>query len=123
MKKLILLLLFAATAAASVMAQESVDLSMSGPGVKEIKITSKGLTFDIKEIKVKTGDTVRITFTNGGGTHDLIIDEFNVGTEVLRSGKSETIEFKVTQPGEYVYYCSVGKHRELGMWGTLKVVN
>ncbi len=123
MKKITIFLLFAVTAAASVMAQEMVDLSMSGPGVKEISVTNKGLAFDIKEIKVKVGDTVKITFTNGGGMHDLVIDEFNAGTEVLRFGKSETIEFKVTQTGEYEYYCSVGNHRAQGMWGTLKVVN
>lgn len=123
MKKLILLVLLAIAAVAPVLAQETVDLSMSGPGIKEIEISNKGLAYTIKEIKVKVGDTVRITYTNGGGFHDLVIDEFNAATPQFGGRKTETIEFKVTQAGEYEYYCSVGNHRAMGMWGTLIVVN
>ncbi len=123
MKRVIIAFVFALIAFVPVMAQESVDLSTSGPGVKEISVTNRGLAFDIKEIKVKVGDTVRITYTNGGGTHDLVIDEFDAGTKVIRSGQSETFEFKVTEAGEFEYYCSVGNHRARGMWGTLVVVN
>ena len=122
MKRLLILLFLAAATAAPILAQESVDLSGETPGVKEIHITNIGLAFDLKEIKVRVGDTLRITYTNGGGIHDLIIDEFNVGTQKLRKNKSETIEFKVTKAGKYEYYCSVGNHRAMGMWGTLVVV-
>ncbi len=122
MKRLILLILYAIAALTPLMAQKSVDLSM-GTGVKVVEVTNKGLAFDVTEIKVKLGDTVRITYTNGGGTHDLVIDEFDAGTKVIRSNQSETFEFTASEAGEFVFYCSVGNHRERGMWGTLVVVN
>ena len=122
MKKIVITLIIALAAIATVQAQESVDLSMSGPGVKEISVTNKGLAYDVKEIKVRAGDTLRITYTNGGGFHDLVFDDFNVATNKIGFGKSETIEFSVLQAGEYEYYCSVGNHRAMGMWGTLYVV-
>ena len=87
--------------------------------VREISVTNNGFLFIPKEISVKKGDTVRITYTNAGGFHDLVIDEFNVGTKQIPKGKSETFEFKADRTGEFEFYCSVGNHRKMGMFGKL----
>jgi len=99
----------------------AVDGSVSTGELREITVTSTGMSFNQKEITVKKGDRVRITYANGGGTHDLRIAGYDVGTKVMSAGQSETFEFVADETGEFQYYCSVGNHRAMGMWGTLTV--
>ena len=89
------------------------------PGVKEFEVSGNNFAFSPTEIVVNQGDTVRINFTNSGGFHDLVIDEFNTRTQQLADGGKETIEFVADKTGTFEYYCSVGKHREMGMVGNL----
>lgn len=89
--------------------------------VKEFTVSGRSFRFTPAEIRVKTGDTVRITFKNEEGMHDLRLDEFNVATKVIPGGQQETVEFVANKAGQYEYYCSVGQHRQLGMKGTLIV--
>ncbi|MDQ5952387.1 MAG: plastocyanin, partial [Patescibacteria group bacterium] len=70
---------------------------------------------------VQKGDTVRIIFKNEDGFHDLKIDEFNVATKQIQGGAEETVEFVADKAGTFEYYCSVGKHRDMGMKGTITV--
>lgn len=89
--------------------------------VKEITITGSAFKFDPSTITVNKGDKVKITFKNAGGTHDFVIDEFNVKTPVIQGGVESVVEFTADQAGSFEYYCSVGNHREMGMEGTLVV--
>jgi plastocyanin len=86
-------------------------------------IDVKGLnySYDVKEIKVKLNDKIKINFTNTEGFHDFKIDEFNIATKQIKAGASESIEFVASKAGSFQYYCSVGQHRANGMWGTLVV--
>jgi plastocyanin len=72
-------------------------------------------------IKVKKGDKVKITFVNDGGTHNFILDEFNVKTKTTNSGETDTMEFTADKAGTFEYYCGVGQHRKMGQKGTLVV--
>jgi len=94
---------------------------MEEPPLKEFTVTGTNFEFDVDEITVNEGDRVRVTFINGGGFHDWVLDEFNASTDQIQAGDSQTIEFIASQAGEYEYYCSVGSHREQGMVGTLIV--
>jgi len=94
---------------------------MKASAVKEINITNKGLTFTPNEISVSKGDTVRITYTNAGGFHDLVIDEFMVRTKQIKAGESDSFEFRADKSGVFEFYCSVGNHRKMGMFGKLTV--
>ena len=76
--------------------------------------------FSVKEIVVKKGDKVRILVNNIKGTHDFVIDEFNVKQDTPE-GQVTTIEFTADKAGEYKYYCSKYDHRKLGQEGTLIV--
>ncbi len=89
--------------------------------VKTFNIAASSFKFSLSEMRVKKGDTVRINLTNTGGTHDLKIDEFNVATDKLTSGGSDTVEFVVNKTGTFEFYCSVGTHRQMGMRGNLIV--
>lgn len=88
----------------------------AGP-VREITITNRGMKFTTDEIRVNQGDRVRITYRNSGGVHDFVIDEFNVRTKQISAGKSDSVEFTADRKGVFEFYCSVGNHRQIGMFG------
>lgn len=75
------------------------------------------------ELKANVGDTVRLTVVNGDPVmHNLKIDEFNVFTgDMTTDEQSVTVEFVVTKPGQFKYYCAVPGHRQIGMEGALTV--
>jgi plastocyanin len=89
--------------------------------VKTFTIAGGNYYFKPNEMKVKKGDTVKITFTNDGGVHDFVIDEFNVRSKGLKSGESTDVQFVADRTGTFEFYCSVGKHRQMGMKGNLIV--
>lgn len=95
--------------------------AMEKGSVSEFTIKGSNFVFAPNVMKVKKGDTVKITFMNAGGLHDFVLDEFNVQTKQLPDGESETIEFVADKAGSFEYYCSVGQHRQMGMKGTLTV--
>lgn len=89
--------------------------------VKEFTVDGANYKFTPSLITVNKGDTVRITFKNGGGTHNLTIPDYNAQTKTVNFGGSDTVEFVADKAGSFEYYCAVGNHRELGMRGTLTV--
>ncbi|MFP4644832.1 MAG: cupredoxin domain-containing protein [Spirochaetales bacterium] len=115
-------LLLMAFFAAPAVAQETIDVTDSDEDVKEITVENDGLSFIPDEIRVNEGDTIRLTFENTGGFHDWVLDEFDAATSQYSGGNSETIEFVADSAGEYEFYCSVGNHRDQGMWGDFIVV-
>ncbi len=114
------------TASPSTMMDETGTPSPSGSAktgnVKEFTVTGSNYKFTPATLSVKKGDTVKITFTNSGGFHDFVIDEFNVKTKTIPDGQSETVQFVANKAGTFNYYCSVGNHRQMGMQGTLTVL-
>jgi plastocyanin len=88
---------------------------------KQFTITGSNFAYDVKEIKVKKGDTVEVKFINADGFHDFVIDEFNAKTKQLKAPGEETITFIADKTGTFEYYCSVGSHKQMGMVGKLIV--
>jgi len=120
-------------------AQEAVGTTMPVPGtnvqdmvatpVKEFTMTSwmdktadgkMSAHFSLKEIKVKKGDTVKITITNTAGTHDFMLDEFNIAKETPLN-QPVVVEFVADKVGTFEYYCSKYNHRQIGQKGNLIV--
>jgi len=104
------------------------DESVMGDGaimdentVKEFNVVGTNFQFSLSEIKVKEGDIVKINFSNGGGFHDFVVDEFSARTRALSDGENQTIEFVASKKGTFEFYCSVGNHRAMGMIGNLIV--
>lgn len=93
----------------------------AAPTVKSFTVSGQNFSFTPNTLAVKKGDTVKITFKNLNGNHDLVIDEFNVNTGIIAAGTEKTVEFVAGKAGSFQYYCSVGQHRAMGMWGTLTV--
>ena len=67
-------------AATPLLAQEVVDLTDSDASVKEITVTNDGFDYMPREIRVNVGDRIRLTYENGGGFHDWVLDEFDAAT-------------------------------------------
>jgi len=99
----------------------SPQAMMSQGNEKEFAVDGMNFSFSVKEMKVKKGYTVQVTFTNKDGMHDWRLDEFSAQTKVLQTGQSETVEFVADKAGTFEYYCSVGQHRQNGMVGKLIV--
>lgn len=87
--------------------------------VKEITVDGSDYSFSPTIIEVKKGTVIKLTFKNNKGFHDWVVDEFMVRTKQLNAGQEETIQFTADKAGSFEFYCSVGKHREMGMKGTL----
>ncbi len=90
-------------------------------GVVNVTVKGGNFAFDVKEIKVKKGDKVKITFLNEEGFHDWVLDEFSAKTPQITAGKTAVVEFTADKVGTFEYYCSVGQHRKNGMVGSLIV--
>lgn len=84
-------------------------------------ITGGSFYFTPNAIKVKKGDKVKIIFTNAGGMHNLMLDEFQVKMDPIKTGETTSVEFIADKAGTFEYYCGVGKHRQMGQKGTLVV--
>jgi len=104
-------------------AELKAGLEAHEPKELTFNVTGGSFYFTPNEIRVKQGDKVKIVFTNVLGTHDFVLEAFNVRTKTIKDGESETIEFTADKKGAFEYYCSVGKgyHRMKGQIGVLLV--
>lgn len=103
---------------------ENSDNSAAGGielATQEFVVNGSNFSFSPNKIEVFKGDKIKITFNNRVGTHDLVVEGYNVRTQVLQAGQSESIEFIANESGTFEFYCSVGEHRAQGMTGTIVV--
>ncbi len=101
---------------------QSTDSAMSSnSNVKAFTVTGSSFSFNPSTIKVKKGDSVKITFKNSGGMHDFVLDDFNAKIKIIGSGETYSVQFTADKAGQFEYYCSVANHRAMGMKGTLTV--
>lgn len=100
---------------------EAVMEKETAKQAKEFMVEGAPFTFSLKEMRVKQGDTVTVTFANKEGFHDWVLDEFNARTKQIKTGETDAVTFVADQAGTFEYYCSVGNHRAQGMVGKLIV--
>lgn len=70
--------------------------------VKEFTINASNFEFDLKEIKVNKGDTVKITLKNTEGNHAVKFDGYNKEVKA-----DDTLSFVANKTGEFQYECSI----------------
>jgi len=70
--------------------------------VKEFTIDATNYEFDLKEIKVNKGDTVKITLENSQGMHAVKFEGYNKEVQ-----GNKTISFVADKTGEFEYICSI----------------
>ncbi len=101
--------------------QQGAQAAATNGPVKEFTVDGSNFTFNPNTINVNKGDTLKITFKDDDGTHNLVIDGYNVSTSTIHTGDSATVQFVADKTGTFAYYCSVDSHREKGMVGKLIV--
>ncbi len=86
-------------------------------------VTSVDFGFELDSSELAAGEYT-IELTNGGSaSHDLVVEKDGEdvdGTDIVGPGDSSSITVML-EPGEYVFYCSVGNHRSMGMEVTVTV--
>ncbi|WP_051684274.1 cupredoxin domain-containing protein [Blastococcus sp. URHD0036] len=91
--------------------------------VQTLAVTSVDFDFELDSTDLAAGDYT-IELTNGGSaTHDLVVErdgEDVAKTENVSPGQSSAVTVTL-EPGEYVFYCSIGNHRAMGMEVTVTV--
>jgi plastocyanin len=107
--------------AAETSMEDASGSAMSDTQGQDITVEGGDYYFKPNEIRVKKGEKVTITFTNAGGFHNFVVDEFNVKTKIIKDGEEETVTFTPDKAGTFEFYCSVGNHRAMGMKGKLIV--
>ena len=92
----------------------------SGP--KRVTVEGTEWTLDPAEISVDSGRRLELTYANVGTVaHNLAVGAFDVKTETIQPGATDTVSFTPARTGEFPYWCDVSGHREAGMVGTLTV--
>ncbi|WP_346619355.1 cupredoxin domain-containing protein [Blastococcus montanus] len=91
--------------------------------VRTISATEEEFSISVDERSVPAGSYEIEVVNAGSASHDLVVErdgEDVAATEILSPGDSATLTVDL-EPGEYVFYCSVGTHRSLGMEITIEV--
>ncbi len=97
----------------------SVEALPALVATRDFVVIGADFKFSPAEIKVKSGDRVKLTLKSSDMPHDWRVDELNLATRILQAGEEQTIEFTAGPAGTYEAYCSVGNHRAKGMVGKL----
>ena len=85
--------------------------------------TEQDFSISIGTSTLKAGPYLIKVENQGNATHDLIVEKSGnrvAGTDPISPGSSGSLSVTL-QPGNYVFYCSIGNHRAMGMETTIHV--
>jgi plastocyanin len=104
--------------AASPSSSTSSSSSASAVGqAQTLPVTEVGFDIKLESSDLPAGDYSITVRNEGDATHDLVVEQD--GQDIAKSdtlGPGDSATFTVTlQPGQYVFYCSIGNHRAMGM--------
>ena len=112
----------------------------------EIILDAAEFTYSPMSVKVPVGEPVMLTLRNTGAVeHDFVIEKIQANVDLVQDsgsdahhahgaevnydlhfsaqpGETSAIQFTVSEPGTYTFFCSVVGHKEAGMLGELIVV-
>ncbi len=106
---IILILLIAGGVAYKMFGVKESDRPQTTGKIKEVTITAKKdqWRWDPESFQAVQGDKIVMTVINEDDfDHGMAIEAFGVSQRIPANGKV-IIEFVVTQPGDFPYYCSV----------------
>jgi plastocyanin len=99
------------------------DPSAAETGVNKITAVEADFTISVDEDSLTAGSYEIEVVNEGSASHDLVVErdgEDLAATEILAPGESATLTVDL-EAGEYIFYCSVGNHRGMGMELTVDV--
>jgi P-type Cu+ transporter len=99
----------------------AADRAVDASAVK-VDLVAHDLRFSQTRIEVPAGATVLLTFTNEDPVvHDWMVEGLANVEAPARPGQTQQVRFRIDQPGDYTYICTMPGHAEAGMTGTLVV--
>jgi plastocyanin len=109
----------ATTAETSSPAEESETPSgdTEGGETQTITATEGDFSISLDEDGLAPGTYEIEVLNEGSATHDLVVErdgEDVAASETIAPGESITLSVEL-EAGDYVFYCSIGNHREMGM--------
>jgi plastocyanin len=110
----------ATTSAAAPTAEESATDAAQG---QALTATEGEMFIELSTEELSAGTYTIEVVNDGSATHDFVVERDGddvAGTDTIAPGSSTTLEVDL-EPGEYVFYCSVGNHRDMGMEVTVTV--
>jgi len=111
------------SAAGSSTADDSGSSSAPAGQGQQITATEADFSISLDSTDLEAGDYEIDVVNDGGATHDLVVEKD--GADVAKSdtiapGDSGSVSVSL-EPGTYVFYCSIGTHRGMGMEVTVTV--
>ena len=98
--------------------ESAAPTSAQAAEARTITATETNFAIELSD-EILTAGTYEIRVVNeGGATHDLLIEHDGndiAGTDTDLAPDGSTTFTVTLEPGEYVFYCSVGNHRAMGM--------
>ena len=120
----------AADSAGDAVAQDSIQVSDTVSGdsdIREIEIVAGNLAFNVQDIEVHKGETVRFIATSTDIFHTFTMKESSDATDLLFSlnlfpdAEAEVIEVTFNEAGEFYFLCL--PHESMGMNGSITVTD
>jgi plastocyanin len=97
--------------------------SQSSADAESLTATETNFAIKLDEDHLKAGSYTITVVNDGSATHDLAVEEdgtTKATSDSIGPGEKTTLTVDL-QPGEYVFYCSIGNHRAMGMELTVQV--
>ena len=98
--------------------------SAPGPAAAQtVTATEADFSITLDQDMLAAGEYEITVVNKGRAGHDLVVEQDGddiAGTETISPGGSATLAVTLTA-GEYVFYCSIGNHRAMGMELTVQV--
>jgi plastocyanin len=105
-------------------AETSASAASGGSAEAEaITATEQDFSISLSEDHLKAGSYTITVVNNGSSTHDLAVEEdgtTKATSDKVSPGGKTTLTVDL-DAGKYVFYCSVGNHRAMGMEKTVQV--
>jgi plastocyanin len=87
-----------------------------------VQVIASQFRFQPDTVRVRSGQPVRLTYTNTDTTyHDWAVEGVRGADAGARPGQSSVMTFEAPGPGVYKVLCTVPGHEQLGMVGQLIV--
>lgn len=98
-------------------------ITLTQGSIRDVEVIATEYQFTPSEVRIKKGETVKITFKNNGRMdHNWMVDGLGgASIDTTKAGATNSITLTPSQKGTFTVFCSIGSHRALGMQGTLVV--
>jgi plastocyanin len=112
-----------ATSASETLAPTTGTNAEAPAETQSITATEADFSISLDQDTLPAGTYDIEVVNDGKATHDLVVERDGAdvaSSDTIAPGQSTTVSVAL-EPGEYVFYCSIGNHRAMGMELTVTV--